>query len=102
MPGRVRQFMNRYGGIFAKDPEPTVRRVPPRPISEVEMVASFYREALAPIASAPVVHQPVDDEIVLLESASPTAAPTAASTATPTATPGDSARRADNGITFIE
>jgi ubiquitin-protein ligase len=98
MPGRVRQFMNRYGGIFAKDPEPPVRRVPPRPTSEVEMVAGFSREALAPIASAPVVHQPVDDEIVLLESA----IPTAASTATSTATPGDSARRADNGITFIE
>ena len=94
MPARVRQFMNRYGGIFAKDPEPTVRRVPPRPMSEVEMVASFYREALAPIASAPVVHEPVEDEIVVLESA--------ASTATPTAAPGDSARPAENGITFIE
>ena len=46
MPGRVRQFMNRYSGIFAKSLQPADPGGMPS-AEEVEMLASFYGEAAA-------------------------------------------------------
>ena len=99
MPGRVRQFMNRYGGIFANRPRADGPARASSPISEVEMVASFYREALAPIAS--------DSGRAISQWTTRSFSSSRQSNGSSNgsfnrATPGDSARRADNGITFIE
>ena len=47
---RVRQFVNRYGGIFVKPADRVVRNGGER-ADEASMLTNFYREALAPSAS---------------------------------------------------
>jgi ubiquitin-protein ligase len=88
-PGKVRKFMNRYGGIFAKTSEAGAgdgnghteqAAVPP----------VFQEEASPPVASAPAVPQPEVEEIILLESAIPIEPP-----APPT-------RQRDDGIMYID
>jgi ubiquitin-protein ligase len=93
-PSRVRQFVNRYGGIFAKTSERAVPRVAERANDETDLLARFYIDAEASVASAPVVPQPADDEIILLESATPIEIPVEIPVEIP--------RRRDEGITFIE
>jgi ubiquitin-protein ligase len=84
-PTRVRQFMNRYGGIFAKTPGPRGRQQGERENEQDEIDSSSAAVPL-PRASGAAVPQRDDDEIILLESA----------------TPADRTRANVDGITFIE
>ena len=86
--GRVRQFVSRYAGLFAKSPEPAVQRAPAR-TDEQEMLARFYADALATGASRPVEAQPHDEEIIFEPAATGES-------------PVNASQHADDGITFIE
>jgi ubiquitin-protein ligase len=87
-PARVRQFMNRYKGIFTRTTSPAMSSTPatvdPEPPSAV-----LQAEVLAPPDPIPAADHPDDEEIIMLESDTPNEAP------------GESAARYD-GITFIE
>ncbi len=84
-PTRVRQFMNRYGGIFAKNPG---RRGGDQgeQADEQDEITRPAPAGSAPLASAAAVPQRDDDEIILLESARAA----------------DHTRGNVDGITFIE
>jgi ubiquitin-protein ligase len=84
-PTRVRQFMNRYGGIFAKTPVVRGHRQGEREAAQDE-IDGPSTSGSAPRASAAAVPQRDDEEIILLESA----------------TPADHSHANVDGITFIE
>ncbi len=84
-PTRVRQFMNRYGGIFTKTPDPRGRRQGERE-NERDEIDSSSAAGPVPRAGARAVPQRDDEEIILLDSA----------------IPADHTRANVDGITFIE
>ena len=87
---RVRKFMNRYGGgIFAKDPGPPGRHVRSQ-VDESAEAAILPFAGPAPEPAAPITPPPEDEEIILLESA------------TPTEIRDNSTRENVDGIMFIE
>jgi ubiquitin-protein ligase len=87
-PARVRQFMKRYKGIFTKTASPAMSSSPPSVRHELSD-SGAHTQAMAPLDPVPAVHHSDDEEIILLESDSPTEPP------------GERAPR-DDGITFIE
>jgi ubiquitin-protein ligase len=68
---RVRRFMNRYGGLFAKDQRPGAREAGGRGEAPDEVGSSVLAGPTRD-ATGPVTRQPEDEEIILLESAAPT------------------------------
>ena len=82
---RVRQFMNRYAGIFAKSPGRRSGDQGER-ANEGDEITRPAAAGSAPMASAGAMPQRDDEEIILLESA----------------TAADRTRESVDGITFIE
>jgi len=89
-PARVRQFMNRYKGIFTKAPPPPPLRRSPESVGPELTSPDVNLRSSSPVSPLPAADDPADEEeIILLELDSPTEPP--AERAPP-----------DDGITFIE
>jgi ubiquitin-protein ligase len=86
MPTRVRQFMNRYGGIFVKGPGPRDREQGERENEKDEIATSCAEDPPPAGAGAPAMPQRNDEEIILFEPATQAAG----------------TRDGVDGITFIE